>query len=70
MQLIHRLRKENPRKEFVPAYDGAICTNMKLNTLERLYLSLKEERYPISVPDAVARKARRALEEMFSILDA
>ncbi len=68
--LIHRLRKENPRKEFIPAYDGAICTNMKLNTLERLYLSLKEEKYLITVPDAVARKARRALEEMFSILDA
>ena len=66
--LLHRLSKENPGKEFIPAYDGAICTNMKLNTLERLYLSLKEEKHSIVVPDAVARKARRALEKMFSIL--
>jgi len=67
--IIHRMKKENPGKEFIPAYDGAICPNMKLNTLERLYLSLKEEKHPIVVPDAVARRARRALEEMFVILD-
>ncbi len=66
--IIHRLKKENPRKTFVPAYDGAICPNMKLNTLERVYMSLKEERYPVAVPDAVARKARKALEKMVSIV--
>ncbi len=65
--LLHRLRKDNPGKVFVPAYDGAICTNMKLNTLERVYLSLKEERHPITVPNAVAKKAREALKKMFSI---
>jgi len=65
--LLHRLRKDNPGKVFVPAYDGAICTNMKLNTLERVYLSLKEERHPITVPNGVAKKAREALKKMFSI---
>src|SRR3990170_4845223 len=48
--LIHRLRKENPGKEFIPAYDGAVCPNMKLNTLERVYLSLKEEKHQVTVP--------------------
>ncbi len=66
--LIHRLRKENPGREFIPAYDEAICPNMKLNTLERVYLSLKEEIHPITVPNAVAKKARKALEKMFSLL--
>jgi quinolinate synthase len=66
--LLHRLKKENPRKEFVPAYDGAICTNMKLNTLERVYLSLKEEKHPVAVPDVVAKRGRNALEKMVSIL--
>ncbi len=65
--IIHRLKKENSRKTFIPAYDEAICPNMKLNTLERVYLSLKEERYPVTVPDSVAKKARRALERMVSI---
>ncbi|MFB0567564.1 MAG: quinolinate synthase NadA, partial [Candidatus Bathyarchaeia archaeon] len=65
--LLHRLKKENPDKEFILAYDGAICPNMKLNTLERIYLALKEERYQVNVPKPVAKKARKALERMFTI---
>jgi quinolinate synthase len=42
---------------------------MKLNTLDRLYTCLKEEKYQITVPDAVAKKARQALERMFEILN-
>jgi len=66
--LIHRLSKENPAKEFFLAYDGAVCPNMKLNTLERVYLALKEEIHPVTVPKAVMKKARRALENMFSLV--
>ena len=66
--IIHRLKKENPGKEFLPAYDGAICPNMKLNTLERIYLSLKEEKHHVTVPKPVAKKARKALERMLSIV--
>ena len=65
--LLYRLKKENPDKEFILAYDGAICPNMKLNTLERIFLALKEERYPVNVSKPVAKKARKALERMFSI---
>jgi quinolinate synthase len=65
--IIHRMKKENPGKEFIPAYDLALCPNMKLNTLERIYLTLKEERNPVTVPKSVAKKGRRALERMVSI---
>jgi quinolinate synthase len=65
--IIHRLKKENPTKEFYLAYDGAVCPNMKLNTLERLYTALKEEITPVSVPKPVMKKARKALENMFSL---
>lgn len=65
--IIHRLKKENPEKEFILAYDGAICPNMKLNTLERLYLALKEEKHRVEVPKPVAEKARKALDNMFSL---
>ncbi|MFB0567212.1 MAG: quinolinate synthase NadA [Candidatus Bathyarchaeia archaeon] len=65
--IIHRLNKENPGKEFILAYDGAICPSMKLNTLERVYLTLKEERNPVTVPKSVAKKARKALERMVLI---
>jgi quinolinate synthase len=64
--LIHRLKKENPRKEFIPAYD-AVCPNMKLNTIERLYYALKTERHVIRVPKDIAERAWEALERMFAI---
>lgn len=66
--IIHRLKKENPGKDFLPAYEGAVCPNMKLNTLERVHLSLKEEKYPVTVPKPVAKKARKALERMYSLV--
>jgi len=65
--LLHRLRRDNPQKQFVLAYEGAVCPNMKLNTLEKLCLALKEEKHIVTVPESIARRARRALEKMFEI---
>lgn len=65
--VLHRLRKDNPNKTFLLAYDGAICPNMKLNTLDRIVASLKEEKHLVQVPEPVAKKARKALERMFEI---
>jgi quinolinate synthase len=65
--ILHRLRRENPEKRFVLGYDGAVCPNMKLNTLDRIYMSLKEERHVIVVPESVARQARKALLRMFEV---
>jgi quinolinate synthase len=65
--VLHRLKKDNPNKTFLLAYDGAICPNMKLNTLDRILASLKEEKHLVQVPEPVAKKARRALERMFEI---
>ncbi len=65
--LLHRLRKENPQKQFIIAYDGAICPNMKLTTLDRLYTALKEEKHVVKVPEAIAKNAYAALERMFEV---
>ncbi len=65
--ILHRLRKENPTKTFYLAYDGAICPNMKLTTLDRIYASLKEEKHLVTVPSAVAKKACASLEQMFKV---
>jgi quinolinate synthase len=65
--LLHRLRKENPQKIFIMAYDNAICPNMKLNTLDRIYASLKLEQHLIEIPEKVAKKARVSLEKMFEV---
>ncbi|MGQ9506742.1 MAG: quinolinate synthase NadA [Candidatus Bathycorpusculaceae bacterium] len=65
--LLHRLRKDNPEKQFILAYEEAVCPNMKLNTLDRLYTALKEEKYVVTVPEAIAKRARKALEKMFEL---
>ncbi|MGA3289685.1 MAG: quinolinate synthase NadA [Candidatus Bathyarchaeia archaeon] len=65
--ILHRLRKENPEKNFHLAYQDAICPNMKLTTLDRLYIALKEEKNVVKVPEAVAKKARASLERMFDV---
>ena len=65
--ILHRLRKENPRKKFLLAYEEAVCPTMKLNTLDRLYTALKEEKYVVTVPEHVAKQARKALERMFEL---
>jgi quinolinate synthase len=65
--ILHRLRKDNPEKRFVLAYEDAVCPNMKLNTLEKLYVALREEKHVVTVPEPIAKKARKALEKMFEI---
>ena len=59
--------KKTRTKNFYLAYEGAICPNMKLTTLDRLYASLKEEKNVVKVPEAVAKKARASLERMFQV---
>ena len=65
--ILHRLKKENPGKRFVLAYEEAVCPTMKLNTLDRLYAALKEEKYLVTVPEPIAKQARKALERMFEL---
>lgn len=65
--ILHRLQKENPGKKFYLSYDGAVCPNMKLTTLDRVYTSLKEEKTVVEVPVVVAEKARQSLERMFHV---
>lgn len=65
--LIYRLQKENPEKEFIPLDAGAICKYMKMITLEKIYDSLLKEQYDITVPEDIARKARKAIDRMISI---
>lgn len=65
--ILHRLRKENLTKNFYIAYEDAVCPNMKLITMERLYSSLKDEKHVVEVPAKVAKKARASLERMFQV---
>ena len=62
--LLHRMKKERPDAVFIPAYEEAVCAPMKLHTLEKLYLSLKNMRYQVKVPPKIMVAARNAVEIM------
>jgi quinolinate synthase len=62
--LIYRLKKENPDKEFYSIGTAKICRDMKLTTLNDVYLALKEERYAIELPKEIINSAKRSLEAM------
>jgi quinolinate synthase len=65
--LLHRLRKENPGKTFVPADDGAVCRYMKQITLEKLRDTLRDMAPAVEVEPEVAAKARLAIDRMLTI---
>ena len=65
--IIHRLKKENPDKEFIPAFAKAICPNMKLTTLEKILWSLEEEETKIEVPEDIAARAKSAIDRMIAL---
>jgi quinolinate synthase len=65
--IVHTLRKTYPDREFVPVSARAVCPNMKKITLEKVVWSLEDMQYRITVPEAVAAKARRALERMIEV---
>lgn len=65
--IIHRLKKENPGKEFYPAFERAHCPNMKLTTLEKVLWSLEDLKTEIKVDAIIAERARLAIEKMLEI---
>ena len=65
--IIHRLKKENPDKEFYAVKDLALCVNMKKITLPKVLHSLENMEYKVEVPLEIAQKARGAIERMIKI---
>ena len=65
--ILHRLRRENPGKTFIPVSDSLVCPNMKKTTLENLAESLREMKTRVVVQEDVAVRARRAIEAMLAV---
>ena len=65
--VLHRLRRENPHKEFVAAAESAECRYMKMITLENLRDSLRDLKHEVTVPVETAARARRAIDRMLAI---
>jgi len=62
--IIHRLRKENADKRFIPVSEQAICPRMKLITLENILCSLEEMAPEVKVPEDIRLKAKAAVDKM------
>ena len=71
--IMHELKKQNPQKTFIaaPPEDASCacneCSYMKLNTLEKLYLCLKNEEPEITVDENVRVKAVKSIDRMLEI---
>ena len=65
--ILYRMQKLNPEKQFIPMSDKAVCKYMKMITLEKVFASLKEEKYQVKVSKNIADKAQIAIERMLAI---
>ena len=65
--ILHRMRKENPDKVFIPATEQAICPNMKWTSLESVAEALETNSHVVTVSEKTAARARRALERMLEV---
>ena len=65
--IIHRLKKENPGKRFIPVSEQAICPDMKLITLEKVLRSLEKMSPEVKVPEGIRLRAKAAVDKMLKI---
>jgi len=65
--ILYRMKQQNPEKDFIPVSENAVCQYMKMITLDKVYASLKEDKYEVKVPKNIAQKARLAIDRMLAI---
>jgi quinolinate synthase len=66
--LIYRLKKDNPKKEFYPASERAVCPNMKRTTQEKIVFALEELKEEVRVPDEIRKRAKKSIDRMLEIV--
>ena len=65
--ILHRMKKENPEKTFIPIASEMTCQFMKMISVDKLHKSLRDDVYPVIVEKELADKARLPIERMISI---
>jgi quinolinate synthase len=69
--MLHRLQKECPGKEFIPApTDNCRCNEcrfMKMNTLEKLYDCMQDLRPRLELSPEIIARARLPIDRMLEI---
>ena len=65
--ILHRLRQENPEKEFFLISDSLVCPDMKKTTLESVARAMEQKQSVVTVPEEIRRKAKRAVDRMLAV---
>jgi quinolinate synthase len=65
--ILHRMKKENKSKDFIPIKEDASCKYMKKITLEKVYNSICNNVYEVKVPAPIADRARLAIQRMMDL---
>jgi len=70
--ILHQMQKSCPDKTFIPAPPNNTCAcndcpHMKLNTLEKIYLALKNEEPEIFMSDELIEKSKKPIVKMLEL---
>lgn len=70
--IIHQMRKEAPEKTFIPApaMNNCACNecpHMRLNTLEKLYLAMKNKQPEITMDESIRVAALKPIQRMLEL---
>jgi quinolinate synthase len=70
--ILHQMQKQAPHKTFIAAPPEANCAcnecpYMRLNTLEKLYLCLRDLTPRLEMPEALRRAAEKPIERMLAL---
>jgi quinolinate synthase len=65
--VLHRMRKAQPEKTFLPVDESIACRYMKLTTLDKVHHSLETMTHRVTVAPELAEKARLSIERMITL---
>lgn len=70
--IIHQMQKQTPGKYFIPAPPTSTCAcnecpHMRLNTLEKLYLAMKNRQPEITLAEEVRQAALKPIQRMLEM---
>lgn len=70
--IIHQMQKAEPTKRFIPAPSQSNCAcnecpHMRLNTLEKIYLCLRDRTPEITLPEAIQTAALQPIQRMLEL---
>lgn len=66
--VLDRLKRDYPNKQFYDINNKpSICQSMKLNTIQDIYLALKNEEPEITVDKEISQKALKCIERMLEV---